>query len=338
MRIICFHLNQIGDLAFSLPALKCIRDSFPGAHIISVARPGMAEVLESTGLPDEVVPRKSGLNLDKLALARALAAGRPDLAVVFSQSATCASLAYLSGAPQRVGFINTSLGFLLTSRIEFHHPPSTVNNLRLVEAVGARITCQSYSGLLRATPEQTERANAILQAAGIGPDEPIAALSPGTSGRRSVKEWTDEGFAAVGRHMSKRGLSPVILGTVPACSIVDEYDGILDLSGQTNLGEVVAILARSRVLVAVDSGVLHLCAAAGTPVVGLYGSSNPAITGPQGDGHIVLTSGADCSPCVKTECSLARKCMTDLTPESVTRAVDSILGSNGWSPTEGGTP
>jgi heptosyltransferase-1 len=336
MRILCFHLNQIGDLAFALPALKCIRHSFPDAHITSVVRPSMKEVMESTGLLDEVVSRRGAINLDKLGLARTLASRKPDLAVVFSQSAECALLAYLSRAPKRIGFVNTSLGFLLTSRIEFYHPPSTENNLRLVKSMGCEITCRDYSGLLRATREQSERANAILQAAGIGPNEPIAVLAPGTSGRRSVKEWTDEGFAAVGRHLAGRGLRPVILGTVPASSIVKEYDGIIDLSGKTDLGEVVAILARSNVLIAVDSGVLHLCAAVGTGVVGLYGSSNPAITGPQGDGHIVLTSGADCSPCIRTECSLARKCMTNLTPDCVISAIDAILERDRSPSTEGG--
>ena len=325
MRILCFHLNQVGDLAFSLPALKCIRDSFPDAHIAGVVRPSMKEILESTGLPNEVLSRRSGINIDKYRLARTLADGKYDLAVVFSQSATCAALAYLSRVPRRVGFVDTSLGGLLTERVEFHHPPSTENNLRLVEAVGCRITCRSYAGLLKATPAQAERTNAILAEHGVTTDTPIAALSPGTSGRRSVKEWTDSGFASVGRHLAERGLRPVILGTESAHSIVKECDDILDLSGQTNLGEVVAILARSRVLVAVDSGVLHLCAAVGTPVIGLYGSSNPAITGPQGNGHIVLTSGVECSPCVRTECSLGRKCMTELKPEAVIAAIDRIL-------------
>lgn len=325
MRILCFHLNQIGDLAFSLPALKCLRDSFPDAHITSVVRPGMKEILESTGLPNKVLSRNSGINIDKLRLARHLALAKPDLALVFSQSAGSALLAYLSRAPKRIGFINTTLGFLLTSQLEFNHPPSTVNNLRLVEAIGGKITYRDYSGLLKATPEQTQRANKLLEAHGIGPDDAIAALSPGTSGRRSVKEWTDEGFAAVGRHLSESGVKPVILGATPAYNIVKECNAILDLSGKTNLGEVVAILARSMVLVAVDSGILHLGAAVGTRVVGLYGSSNPAITGPQGEGHIVMKSGADCSPCVRTECGFARKCMTNIIPEAVIYAVDKLL-------------
>lgn len=326
MKIVCFHLNQVGDLAFSLPALKCLRDSFPDARITSVVRPSQKEVLESTGLAHSVLPRTSGINSQKRALAKSLAAARFDLAIVFSQSAECALLAYLSRAPKRVGFINTSLGMLLTHRVDFKHPPSTENNFRLIESIGCSITQRNYANLLTPTPEQAERAEKLLNDSGIAPDEPIAALASGTSGRRSVKEWTDQGFAAVGRHLADRGVRVVVLGTEPAYNIVQECGSIIDLSGKTNLGDAVAILHRSRVLVAVDSGILHLCAATGTPVVGLYGPSNPAITGPQGEGHIVLTSGAECSPCVRTDCDYARKCMVDLTPADVIDAVDAVLG------------
>ncbi len=325
MRIICFHLNQVGDLMFSLPALKSMRDSCPDAHITSVVRPSLKELMEATGLVDSVLIRNVGLNLDRVRLISTLSALKPEVAVVFSQSASSSSIAYLSGAPKRIGFEGTSLGFLLTSRVPFRHPPSTVNNLKLVEAIGAKITCEEYSGLLKATSAQMDRGNAILQKYGVQPDEPVAALAPATSSNRSVKEWTNEGFIAVGNYLAEQGFRPVMLGAADQSNDVKEYGRILDMRGQTTLGEVTGILHRSRLLVAVDSGLLHLCAAIGTPVIGLYGSSNPAITGPQGESHIVLTSGADCSPCVKTSCSFGRKCMLDITPSHVISAVDSIL-------------
>lgn len=325
MQIICFHLNQVGDLMFSLPALRSIRDTYPDAHITSVVRPSLKELLEASGLIDSMVTRNAGLNLDRVRLIRSLAALKPDVAVVFSQSVSCALMAYLSGAPKRIGFECTSMGFLLSTRVPFLHPPSTANNLKLVEAVGAKISCREYSGLLRVTDDQIKRGNAALQKLGVGPDELVVALAPATSSNRSVKEWTDEGFVEVGKYLAERGYRPVMMGAADQSSIIQEYDYILDMRGRTNLGEATGILQRSELLVAVDSGLLHLCAAIGTPVVGLYGSSNPAITGPQGESHIVLTSGADCSPCVKTSCSFGRKCMLDITPRAVIDAVESVL-------------
>ena len=325
MRIVCFHLNQIGDLAFSLPALKCVRDGFPGARITSVVRPPAKELLECTGLADEVLVRSGGLNLRKIRLARELACRGFDLAVVFSQSAECALLAYLTRAPRRIGFVNTSFGWLLSERVAFRHPPSTENNLRLIEAAGCAITKMDYVGLLKPSPAMIERGERVLAENGIGRDDRTIAFAPGTSGRRRLKEWTDCGFADVARHIVSKGLKVIVLGTVPATGIVQERPEILDLSGRTNLGDAVGILARCEALVAVDSGILHLCAALGKPVVGLYGPSAPAVTGPQGEGHVILISGAECSPCDQGECRFSRKCMTDIDPNDVAAAVDTVL-------------
>ena len=325
MRIACYHLNQVGDLAFSLPALRCIRHSFPDSMITSVARPNAVELLGCTGLVDEVLVRRDGFDRAKLGLARSLRKRRFDLAIVFSQSAECAVLARLSGAPKRIGFADTSLGGLLTRRVDFFHPPSTENNLRLISEAGCHITCRDYSGLLKPTADLIQRGNRVLAENGIEIGEQLVALSPGTSGRRNVKVWTDEGFSEVGRHLTERGYRVVVLGTEPARGIVAGCPKIVDLGGKTNLGEALAILARSRALIAVDSGILHLAAAAGTKVIGLYGPSNPRITGPQGQGHIVLTSGEDCSPCMRTECKFERKCMTNIDVRRVIDALDGVL-------------
>jgi lipopolysaccharide heptosyltransferase II len=332
MRIVCFHLNQVGDLVFSLPALKCIRESFPDAHVTSVVRPGAVEVLEATSLADDVLSRNSCPHLNKYRLARQLSRGNYDLAVVFSQSAECAILSYLTRAPKRIGFVNTSLGRLLTKHMEFHHPPSTENNLRLVQAAGCEIVKRDYAGLLTPSQAQIDRADKILAANSVASTDRIVTLAPGTSGRRSVKEWTDDGFAAVGRYLIDCGFKPVVLGTQLATRVVEENEGILDLSGRTSLGDAVAILARSAALVAVDSGILHLGAAVGTRVVGLYGPSNPEITGPRGEGHVVLRSGIECSPCIRTECDRGRECMLRIEPEAVISALDGVLKCEALAP------
>lgn len=328
MRIVCFHLNQIGDLAFSLPALKCLRDGISDAWIASVVRPGTVELMQATGLVDEVVARSSGLSVGKLGLARRLNLLQADAAIVFSQSAECALLAWVSRAPRRIGFVNTSLGGLLTQRLPFKHPPSTENNLRLIEALGVPVVTRDYVGLLKASDAMRERAERLLADRGIGPDDRLVAFSPGTSGRRRLKLWTDSGFTDVGRHLAGEGVRVVVLGTSPADEIVEDCGEIIDLSGQTDLGTAAGILARSETLVAVDSGILHLAAALGRPIVGLYGPSDPAITGPQGPGHAVLTSGAGCAPCNQGECKFDRICMTNLDPGAVIEAVDRILSAN----------
>lgn len=310
---------------FSLPALRCVRDSCPDAYIASVARLSAAELLKCTGLVDEVFVRKSGFNLAKIKLIKDLASHRFDLALVFSQSAESTLLSVLCGAPRRIGFINTSLGALLTRQVYFSHPPSTENNLRLISEAGLNITCKSYAKLLIPSVKMMKQANALLKRNGIGPDDKLIAICPGTSGRRSVKEWTNEGFADIAAYFSDIGYRIVVIGSSPEDEIVSRCPSIIDLGGKTDLGEVLWTLYRAVAVVAVDSGLLHLAAAAGTMVVGLYGPSNPNATGPQGDGHVVIRSGEECSPCMRTECNFNRKCMTNIDSYRVIEAVENIL-------------
>jgi lipopolysaccharide heptosyltransferase II len=325
MKVVCFHLNQIGDLAFSLPALKCIRDGMQDAHITSLVRPGAVELIRATGLVDEVIPRPGGFGARKIALGLGLAAHHFDAAIVFSQSGECALLSWLSRTPRRIGFENTTFGSLLTDRLPFKHPPSTENNQRLIEALGCPIISHDYVGLLKSSVDMQDRANGILARHGIAPEDRLVAFSPGTSGRRRLKLWTDSGFAEVGRDLTARGVRVVVLGTTPVTGIAQDCAEIIDLSGQTDLGAVAGILARCETLVAVDSGIMHLAAALGKRVVGLFGPSDPSITGPQGEGHEVVTSGADCAPCNQGECKFDRKCMTELDASMVIGAVDRIL-------------
>ncbi len=323
MRIACFHLNQIGDLLFSLPALKSLRDSFGVVHITSVVRPGLRHLLEWTGLADRVVVRGSGLQV--LNLVHDLRSANYDLAIVFSQSAECALLAYATRASRRLGFVNTSLGWLLTERVPFFHPPSTANNLRLVEAAGAICTKKDYSGLLSVPASIGELGRKLLVSRGIPESDCFAVIAPGTSKRRRLKEWTDEGFAEVAKFLDTQGIRVVAVGAIANEEIVQLCPSVIDLGGQTSIAEAASVLANCEFLVGVDSGILHLCAAMGKPVVGLYGPTNPAITGPQGEGHFVIYSAAECSPCRLDKCRFGKKCMTEIEPSSVIAAVRDLL-------------
>lgn len=326
MKIICFHLNQLGDLAFSLPALKCIKDSFQDAVITSVVRPGYEKLLASTGLVDDILIRDSRFfSCRKLELIEKLVFGGYDIAVVFSQSLGCSMLSYSTRAPKRIGFINTSLGFLLTKKVDFNHPPSTSNNLRLIDFLGCKKTCDNYAGLIIPTAGQIACAEDLLRQVGVDDGKPIVAFAPGTSGRRSVKEWSGESFAEVGRHLSDRGYTVLVLGTVPAFEIVEKCPQIIDLSGKTNIDCLLGVLSKCKTIVAVDSGILHLAAAVGVRVVGLYGPSNSDITGPQGGGHVVIKSDVECSPCMKTQCDKNRVCMRGVLSDDVIAAVERIL-------------
>jgi lipopolysaccharide heptosyltransferase II len=325
MRIVFFHLNQLGDLLFSLPALKSVRDAQPDAELVSVVRPGLAGLLKCAGLVDDVLLRQGGVNVGKLNLAGQLRRMGSDLAISFSQSAECSLLCRATGAPKRVGFVGTTFGGHLTQQVEFHHPPSAENNFRLISACGFPVTTTSYVGMISPSLEQQSAANELLRSHGVSETDEVIALAPGSSARRVLKRWSSEGFAAVGMSMVAAGRKVVIIQGEPADEITSLADGLIDLGGRTNLVELMAVLARCRAVVTIDSGVMHLAAAVGTPVVALFGVSDAAISGPQGEGHEIVTLNLSCSPCQKQSCDKARACMVGIMPERVITAVEAVL-------------
>ena len=102
----------------------------------------------------------------------------------------------------------------------------------------------------------------------------------------------------------------------------------VDLTGQTPVGLLPSLLRRAALLLTNDSGPMHIAAAVGTPVVALFGPTDPVKTGPYGPGHVVLSHAVECRPCFRRECSRAvtLECLTGVTPEQVVRAVQQQLG------------
>lgn len=320
--IACFHLNQIGDVLFSLPALHNLKAKFPQARVVSVVRPQCAELLRLSGLVDEIVERPHSVPSD-VSVARRLARRKPDLALLFSTSFAAWAMALLSGARARVGF--TARGLFLTQRVPWAPPPSMQNNLRLVEAIGCPAVKRDYVGLISPGEAERDAADCIIREAGLDPADPFAVLCSGTSTGREIKRWSDEGFAEVADRLSaEHGLKPLVVGVGGGAAICDQSKSAVDLTGKTPLPVLAAVLQKARVFIGVDSGVMHLAAAVGTPVIGLFGPSDPTKTGPQGEGHHVICVDLPCRPCLTSRCDLGRACMERITPEMVLSAASSL--------------
>jgi len=98
----------------------------------------------------------------------------------------------------------------------------------------------------------------------------------------------------------------------------------LNLAGRTTLPELAGILQKARVAITADTGPMHLAAALGTKVVGIFGPTAPGRTGPFGAGHRVVRLGMECSPCFQRHCQNPR-CLIELTTEAVQAVVEKSL-------------
>ncbi|MCX8107945.1 MAG: lipopolysaccharide heptosyltransferase II [Verrucomicrobiae bacterium] len=325
LRMVTFHLNQVGDMLFSLPALLSLRAGFPGAHLTAVVRPYLVQLVQMSGLVDAVIPRPKGNPLAKVRLGLQLRNNRFHVAVSFSQAAECVLLTWLTGAAVRVGFKGERLSGLFSIHAEKVGPPSTANNLRLVQAIGCPVVQTTYVGLVKPSAEDEADAERLLHQAGVSLQRPIVVLGPGTSGRQSIKQWPAERFGAIADYLVRKGAQVLLMGTSREMeSLRGLTQSVVDLSGRTTLPVAAAVLKRARLFVGVDSGLMHLAAAVGTRCVALFGPTDPRLTGPHGQGHEILRIDLQCSPCLRKKCRLGRECMLGLSVETVIQAIEKV--------------
>lgn len=154
--------------------------------------------------------------------------------------------------------------------------------------------------------------------------------------RWKSKNWVPESIASVGRGLSERyGLKGVLVGgegDKELCESIRNLapDVFLNLAGQTDWSQFLALAAEALCAVTPDTGPMHVMAAAGTPMIALMGPTDPRRHGPYGPRSRVLQSERRCLPCYHRDCVLGEEgkpslCMADLTPDMVLEAVDDLL-------------
>lgn len=322
-RIVTIHLNQIGDLLFSLPALYNLRHRFPNAAISSVVRPSCAELLDRSNLVNETVYRPKGSILSDIKIGMELSRDHYDLLLLFSTSFATWLIAQASRARFKAGFDDLMHGAGLDLIVPWSPPPSTANNLRLSAEVGCEDIKSDYVGLVHTREEDRESAAKLLSSAGIAENERFVVLSAGTSTGREIKCWSDDKFALTAERLwNEAGLESVIVGASGGERIARFSPHVVDLTGKTSLPVLAAVLERSGLFIGVDSGVMHLAAAMGARVIGLFGPTDASATGPQGDGHVIVRVDTECSPCRKSHCE-APRCMSNISVDDVMQAIPS---------------
>jgi heptosyltransferase-2 len=165
------------------------------------------------------------------------------------------------------------------------------------------------------------------------PAQPYLAVLPGAA-YGSAKRWDPTSFASVIRNLQKsHSLEPVLLGgpgDIESCRAVSQSldSPITDLSGKTSTLDLAHWLAHARLILCHDSGPMHLASFLRKPTVAIFGSTEPAWTGPLGNTVTVVRHKVSCSPCFLKTCPLDRRCMTRLTPGEVLESCHQALATS----------
>ncbi|RZB36728.1 MAG: hypothetical protein SRB2_01807 [Desulfobacteraceae bacterium Eth-SRB2] len=326
-KICIVHLNQIGDLIFSLPLLKALRENHPDASIHSLLKPYLQELLVDSPFVDRVIPRKSGLTA-KFKLLKNIRKNEYDLVISLARSEECLMLTALSRAKIKAGFsyFPWDLCLNIKENIEGHN--SWYNNAKLLKRMNVTVTKTDYVGLLNVN---TNKINLSLP-------EKFVIISPGTSKRRLTKAWQKEKFARLMLLLKEEyGLSVVLVGGMDnqeynseIIRILEEKArekdmDLLDLTGKIGLGSLCSVIKEASLFVGIDSGVMHMASCLDIPVVGLFGPTDPFYVGPQNKKSIVVREESmECVPCYLKNCK-HRDCMKKLGVSKVFDACKGLL-------------
>lgn len=253
--------------------------------------------------------------------------GQYQQAIVLPNSFKSALIPYWAGIPQRTGFTGEFRHILLNDRraLDKNRWPLLVQRF-----VALGVPAQTpLPPILPPVLEPQDPTTTLTRLNLTRPAQPVLALCPGAE-YGPAKRWPVSAYAAVARHALSQGLNVWIFGSgkdsAIGAALAAQAPGCVDLCGRTALAEAVDLLALASVVVSNDSGLMHVAAALGRPVVALYGSSDPGYTPPLTAYARILRDSPPCAPCFQRTCRFGHyDCLTRLSVAQVQTAVTTLL-------------
>jgi lipopolysaccharide heptosyltransferase II len=317
-RILIRSSNWLGDAVMSVPAVRAIKNGRPDVHVTIAAADKIAPMWKLIPEVDAIIPLPEG---SLLSVVRLLKQQMPfDVAILFPNSLRVALETWLSGIPRRVGYRGHSRSWLVDQIVREPRKPGppehhSLRFLRIAHGCGAET-----SNIEVPKPNQTSNIK----------HQTLIGLCPGAE-YGPAKRWLPERFAeAAAKITAQSSAQWILFGTKNDAAIGEQIaaaigDHCVNRIGQTTLDQLIDELRQCRLLLTNDTGTMHLAALLGVPVVAVFGSTEPRLTGPLGNGHIILRHHVECSPCFLRECPIDFRCMKAVSADEVASAVLSML-------------
>jgi heptosyltransferase II len=325
-RILIRSSNWLGDAVMSVPAVRAIKNGRPDVHVTIAAPQKIAAMWKLIPEVDAIIP------LPDTSLPAVVRLLKPqmlfDVAILFPNSLRVALETWLSGIPRRVGYRGHWRSWLVNQTVREPRKPGPPehHSLRFL-----RIACEcgaETANVERPTPNAKHPTGNQVSTTDYQP--PKLGLCPGAE-YGPTKRWLPERFAeAAAKITAQSSAQWILLGTKNDAATGKQIaaaigDHCVNRIGQTTLDQLIDELRQCRLLLSNDTGTMHLAALLGVPVVAIFGSTEPRLTGPLGNAHIVLRHHVECSPCFLRECPIDFRCMKAVSADEVARAVLSML-------------
>jgi heptosyltransferase-2 len=344
-RILCFRLERIGDLLMTGPALADLRALAPDASIdlvvgswnreVAAAIPGIdrVETLDARWLARGGESKGAG-PMGLAMQARRWRRRQYDLAINFEPDIRSNLVMAAAGARQSAGFAGGGGGPLLDLGFDYDPSAHTIDNARrLVQSIFGRAPSPDPAWTLDLP--QASRDEAARRLAPFAGNRKIGMH---VSGGRAIKQWPESRFRELAeRLVRERSAAIVLTGTPADRAQLEEVrralpaDRVLDLSGDVGLLTAAAVIAGLDLFVTGDTGPMHLAHAVGTPVVAVFGPSEPRRYAPRGPRDSIVRIDLPCSPCNRIRQPPARcvghtpDCLAGIEVARVLDAIDTAL-------------
>lgn len=334
--ILIVKLSAIGDVIHALPVASALKQQFPEARITWVVEKPAYDILNNNPYIDEIIifdkanfKTVAGFIKHAPTFITLLRQHHFDLVLDLQGLFKSAAIAFLSGAPKRLVYCNArELSHLVGEQICGPHQNGHVVDryLDVVRALGCAADDPEFA--INITAQEAELAVTKLKQAGMDINKQYIVLIPGTNWPN--KRWPTKHFSQLADKLYDENIIPVIVGspadTVLARDITAKTNiPPVDLTGKTSLKELSYILKNAQKVVAGDTGPMHLAAALQTPVIGLFGPTDPKRNGPYGTGNLVLTTNRSCQGCWQRQCPEGRDCLDNIGANEVFEAVMSSV-------------
>lgn len=312
--VLLIRLDLVGDLVMTLPAMRAVRRTYPTARLCALVTPTTAPLLVEESIVDEVIAIDPNAIRQPRAwlqprryrhlvhVVRRLRSEQFDLALSFFGEFACL-FAFASGAPVRIGFAGEAYPGALTVALpqrRYHGIRHEIDyNGLIAQAAGA----SDYDTTPRLSPTAGERVrvDALLSARGVAA-RPRVVLHVGAQNGRA-KRWPPDQWAELGNRLAQElHVTLLFTGAVADDALIDEVRTQMvitgaSLAGHTDLRLLVALIASADLVISGDSAPVHIASAVGTPVIGIYGPTDPSVYGPSEQRGSVVLAGLPCSPC-----------------------------------------
>jgi len=326
----------------ALPALRAVRKRFPDAEIAIVGRTYVADIYRDQEICNQLISYDStGLHArfsGRERLAAELRTQEFDVALLLQNAFDAAWLAWRANIAERIGYARDGRSFLLTKAVPLPRPGEVPAHekfyyLELLRRAGWLDSVQDESFIgLHVPEEKRRRADEFLRKFGVRQGAMRIAIGAGAS-YGSAKCWPPSRFADVANRLQAEMDADVLLvGTAAEAAVSIAITSEMtrppiDLTGQTAIADLPALLSLCHLFIGNDSGAMHVAAAVGLPIVAVFGPTDPFGTAPVTPRCSIVQQKPYCSPCFLRRCPTDHRCMMAITTDMVEAAARPWLSS-----------